>query len=384
MCLLRVTRVPLEAKPDDLEIPEDWESRLRYCESERCLIFYGMMSRKEKRKTETFSKDPSYFEAIDTVFQNSRNFLNKGAIFVSVFRWILLLLTALMFEKISDGICYRVTGETFFATLKLALPLVHKLQGYSIGGVEWDYVIGVLQLITMILLLTRYFLCLIDPIWRRTGISKDTDFNNVHWIQLLSTIRPRRIFGVAFISSVEFVLFYHAALSIPNINQWLHFLLLLILADTVYFLIIPALKSLHLIALFFVGINILILSFILLLLLSIPLIIGIVIWNFFGINLKWEQVFNILTSVESKFHNILDPIQERIGSIWRDYGPWNFLDLLTIAAGMLFWRHSFGINPDLFAASIIMILTVVVSIWNFFRNRDVYYTHINVLKLKLT
>ena len=284
--------VPLEKHsidPDELStiivIPHEWDHRLTYDADVKSLTLYGFLEDNEFQEARKFCDHPIYLIAITDLFTQSlanridpvipdssdhlnntqedeleqrNNYVlrkiigtlfsqswkshNRGTIFIVAFRWIILLLFALTFEKLADGVAIRVTGGEHFTgnSLFAGIPI-----GILLGSdtptheVSWNYLLGTLQLIVTILLIIRYYLCLVHKIW--ASVFPDVDkinFNNPSWRDSLINVPMKTIIGTAIVAFSELYLFYHAALSVPNTYQWLNFLLMVVIIDSIYFLII--------------------------------------------------------------------------------------------------------------------------------------------------
>jgi hypothetical protein len=181
--------------------------------------------------SETVPKD---FSSVD----NPHRF-NKGAVYVSGFRWLLLLLFALLLEKAADGIIQRTVYSPQFLKPEVLAPFVNIEQPpfSSILTPHWTYISGLLQFAVTLLFAIRYFLCLIDPLERKAGLNieglADHD-SKIIW-NALREVGGLEIAIVSVTSLLEFVLLYHAVMSFGSFQQWATFLLLLVIVDSLIF-----------------------------------------------------------------------------------------------------------------------------------------------------
>src|SRR5437660_6317852 len=88
---------------------------------------------------------------------------------IEVFRWLLVLLVALVLEKGAEGITFRVTGTTphhFDGVYVYALMTDRFPNSTLLYWPHWSYLTGLLQFCTTALFAARYFICLVDPLGR--------------------------------------------------------------------------------------------------------------------------------------------------------------------------------------------------------------------------
>lgn len=373
-----VTEVPLESEPGDLVIPPSWRDRLSYSKEKRVLVFRGRLARKERKEAQRFSRNKHYKTAVKQIYGQSCGFLNTGVVFVSVFRWVLLLLFALTLEKMADGLCVRMTGEPLFQSLVLLYPFADRVLGSPASGIADQYLVGFLQLVTTILLLVRYYGCLVDQIWR-TKVDMGLDFRDKKWQERLADVSHARVLGTASISLIEFVLFYHAALAVPNVRQWLQFLTLIVLVDTLYYFVLPILIG-------FIR--------------SFPYYVVAGIIRILRLLLTWlSHISEKLSDSTGRIGQALDrikaemevPCLRRAESLFKygrsainAYALWNCLDLVTLAIALASYNFSVSVEADLVACVIAASTTVLVSWFNLSYNRDDYRIHIAVLRLQGT
>lgn len=125
--------------------------------------------------------------------------LNRGAVFIVAFRWLMILLAALIIEKGLEGVIYVLTstasgGEIFFAK--------------SIQ--DWRRIAPAMAMFfTALLLMGRYFLCAIEPIVASftQGHTREIIFDH-NWQDGLRQIKMHWIVMVALVTGLEFSLFF--------------------------------------------------------------------------------------------------------------------------------------------------------------------------------
>lgn len=149
--------------------------------------------------------------------------LNLGRIFVSAFRWLLLLLFALVIQKGIEGVAFRVGGTPHFAS---SLATVENL---------WKYLGGILQVLITFLFAIRYVICFVDPFERIAGLDLTVTWSRKEIIEKLRTVQPHHAGLVSLIALVEFSLLTHASLSLISLLQWLWFLFSLAVFDSFIF-----------------------------------------------------------------------------------------------------------------------------------------------------
>ncbi|MEZ5358286.1 MAG: hypothetical protein R3F48_05600 [Candidatus Zixiibacteriota bacterium] len=170
---------------------------------------------------------------------------SPGVIYTRVFKFVTLLLFSLLLEKCAEGIIQRGGVDLPLRDITVGLPiwLGQSFVNFT-GQPHWKYICGFFQLAVTVLFAAKYFLCLIDPIERIAKV----DSVAVKWItypDLLSGLSPIRgwhIFMVTLISIPEFVIVFHACVSFCSIKQWIIFLILLVLWDSIaFFVLLPSL-----------------------------------------------------------------------------------------------------------------------------------------------
>lgn len=392
------SRVKLESCPAPVLEECKADPVLTYCSESKELIFEGSMSWWQKRKYNRLSDDEPYRQVIGELYRmsNQRN-LNSGLVFVTVFRWLLILLTALVFEKLADGICVRITGESFFRQISLWInigaftldsgPFVNQ---NTLLVANWQsYAIGISQLVTTLLFLVRYFLCLIDGIERKVEISVDTDFSKPGWQNLLSKLPTSTIVGATLISVMEFILLYHAVISVPSTTQWLFFLLLLVLVDTVWFL------GPNVVVLIVMG-TLWVVNCAVLFVFSI-LFSGLtsLLRNTGNILKRKIKCYNYLESKREQWEKKLTvPVhreEKHFKSALQIYWKWNLADLLSIV-GCLYCimnpnliadlPYLSGLSVESLLALLFSVVYIAISIANFTLNNKLYRVHINILSVR--
>lgn len=378
----RVTSVHLPETPVGNLENEHWDGRLQYQAAEKKLTFQGVMGRWRKWRAKKLSNDYFYRRAINNLARESRYFFSNGEAFVWVFRWVLLLLAAKLFERIADGVYEVLKVHGTFNLMQTWIPqqlqpmvieFSNLLQswGIDIDEIQRGYLIGFLQFTVTILLLVRYFTCVIDPIWRAVGINKHMDFGKREWHERLKNTKMWTIVYVGLITSIEFFFLYHSAKAVAEVDHWLHFLFLLVLADIILFFLPNLGRTVYqLIRLVF------------------ALISNVRMYRWYKRGLKLgsietetDEIKGIYEksklAIKSKYLGIL----KKLGSIWVDYFFWDIFDLLAIVAGLYLLKTHPGDKGKLLACVVVATLTVMISALNLFFNRHVYHTHISVLKL---
>ncbi len=333
-----ILEVHLLSKPADFKIPNKFEDRLKFEETENILKFQGTMSLSMCHRLKKLSDDPVYKEEIVEIFHKLHSGFNLGLLFVTAFRWMLLLLFALTLQKIVDGLCFKLSNETIFSDMKLLIFPANILQKIPIGGIEWNYFIGIMQFAVTILFAIRYFGCLVDPIWRG-GINMDWDKTKYSLPLYLKKVPVKNIIEASMISLIEFVIVYHVSVSLSHVGQWLNFLLLLVIVDISYFLFRPLLNyfpnSIKYIGFFILGIFESILFF-------IPYIFVFILKitiGFFSNTVK-----KILLEILNREKKLADWIASykkdvggQFGEIWENYAGWALVDLSSIVMTLILY-----------------------------------------------
>jgi hypothetical protein len=150
---------------------------------------------------------------------------NLGLIFVEGFRWLLLLLFALLLEKGAEGMTLRVCDEREY-------PLTTVFS-------TWEYSIGFLQFLVTVIFAARYLVCLVDPLER---ICNAFAQQKESLMERLHRIHAGHIILVILIAVPEIFFLFHAATSFRSFHQWLTFLLMLVVWDSIaFFFFLPSL-----------------------------------------------------------------------------------------------------------------------------------------------
>jgi hypothetical protein len=162
-----------------------------------------------------------------------------GRLFILTFRWILLLLVALTVEKGIDALTVKITSDSqpFYLAKSIAVSL--PIIGDSSSLINWAYLCGILQALVIFMLMFRYFLCLIEPITEVCRTNGNINFQTDYWQLCLKNVKGWRIALVLFASTLEFLFLIQASLALPNVRQWLSFLVLLALFDLCVFIVMP-------------------------------------------------------------------------------------------------------------------------------------------------
>ncbi len=309
--------------------------------------------------------------------------MRPGILFISAYKWILALLAAFMFEKMADGICYRLTGETLFTSLKLTLPpFGWSFQNLNWRSIEWAYITGIFQFISSLLLLGRYFSTVIHPI--RDGVGKDEDLGVEQWRIRVSNASWGTFVKLCVFMMVEFIFFYHAATSISQIDQWLIFLLFMVLADVVFFLRKSLIKLIAGIAKF---IALLIAYALCLIIIAPPEVLSQVIATAIPSFPKMNFIERLIEKIKEQFKDYVVKSRKALGEQWHAFAPWDLWDFISIVL-VLFIYHFFKDSMDtvlleLFTSATFMLLTLVISYYNFNINKILYINNIKIISLKV-
>lgn len=165
-----------------------------------------------------------------------------GVMFLTGFRWLLLLLFALLIEKAAESVTVSFTEALpVYTSVTVFSPLFGDSQSpwHWLWRPNWRYLAGVMRLFVTLLFGAKYFLCLVDPIERIAkvvGLSpKSTDIRATVRKCVDDEVKGRHVALVALVTIPEFILLFHAATSVANYRQWVMFLLLLVLWDSFAF-----------------------------------------------------------------------------------------------------------------------------------------------------
>ena len=291
---------------------------------------------------------------------------NLPKLFLQSFKWLLLVLAGLSINKAAEGLVRRATtyhNPFFYEPTIFVGP--YRLP-FCVTTADIDYLVGVAEILVIMMLLFRYFLCLPEPITqacRENGRFETSKINQVsgHWIVM-----------VLIVSICEFILIAGAVHAIPNTNQWLVFLALLAGFDFVFFvLLIPVCW--------------------LLLWIALQLLL---IRSLFGDG--WGPTKNAVKDaysgkapavhnsvVLSDFSRSLIVQLQKLGIArdnWRSlYWKWDGLDLLVAGVGLV--ACVLCQLPDWITVAVVFVLTLIISIWNVYSNKEAYLENIQLLNL---
>src|SRR5579872_102776 len=363
-----IREAPLDSLPPSLHIPESLASKLSWVSGSKTLRWVGELSTKDVHLLKNLSRNRQYQAAVRLLCDPPRpGGYNKGAAFVSVFRWALLLLVAEIVKRIVEGMYEPLA--------------IHPKQWYFFPDeIKTEYAVGFLQFITTLLIVFRYFTCLVDWIWRYAGISKDTDLTNDAWVARLWAVQARVLFNVAALSSLEFILIYHASKAVHggDVVHWLHFLILLVIVDSVAFFLPNVIR--FLVTLVREKMH----TFLMLCVIGIMKVAHTIR---LPIDASADNG-NLTDSVHAEIQMVRMAAKEQLHETNEDYGIWNLIDftVLAISLGFLYvalelpWlsaRH-----PELWVSCFLAIATLLVSWLNLKRKYSTYLVHFTILGLR--
>jgi hypothetical protein len=277
-----------------------------------------------------------------------------GVMFLTGFRWLLLLLFALLIEKAAESVTVSFT-ETLpvYTSVTVFSPLFGdaKTPWHWLLRPNWRYLAGVMRLFVTLLFGAKYFLCLVDPIERVAkvvGLSpKSTDIRARVRTCVDDEVKGRHVALVALVTIPEFILLFHAATSVANYHQWLMFLLLLVLWDSLAFFGILELWGWLAVAAGRVGILYIksVARFRKSLwerraALWIKKIVSDGIHNGVGGEEISPKVQAVYQDLQNRRTDLEDKVKKRIAGLKgqrppsRDYGPWNLLDAIVLIIGL--------------------------------------------------
>jgi hypothetical protein len=365
---IEIREAPLDSFPASLEIPESIKDKLSWCPSNKVLRWAGDLSPANEQLLKGLSRNRQYQAAIRLLSYSQYSVrYNRGAAFISAFRWILLLLVAEIVKRIAEGMYEPVS--------------IHPVQSYfTLDELRTEYVIGFLQFITTILIVFRYFTCLVDWIWRNAGISESTDLSNDRWVCRLSAVPLRILFNVAGLSLLEFVLIYHASKAVHggDVAHWLHFLILLVVVDSIAFFVPNTL----LLAVTFIKVNAH----------SFFMHCAIGIMKFaqkFGRSVKPNgEPSHLAESAQAEIQIIRQAAREQLRETKEAYGIWNLIDFstLTLSLMALYFLPKLQLlgiqRPELPVCLVLTIVTLSLSWLNLKQKYSTYLVHLTVLGLR--
>jgi hypothetical protein len=316
--------------------------------------------------------------------------LENGRIFVLLFRWMLLLLIALVIEKSIEalvvngnqvhGINFQFFLETtiFFPFHYLeSIPYLNyfpfeKLFGdyqkeilFSKG--QEKYIVSVLCFLAVLLITFRYFLCLMEPVTAKcTTETMSINPGDSQWEDGLGKLGIHWIFFIIGISIFEFVLILNAALSLSNLEQVMIFMVWLATFDLLFFMLLPLLIKL----LFFLLATI----------------------AFFALYLFFSSFsyFKMFKDNKDSFDNIIESIQTKIFAIRGEmvnylnrwsilYAGWDMIDFCVPMLG-LYLLNGYSVS-SFEVAQYFFIATFLVTSFNIYSNLNTYKSHIGILIL---
>lgn len=283
--------------------------------------------------------------------------------YLSVLRWLLLLLVALVFEKCLDALTVKVSADhsSFFRETVVCLPFDGVCMSF-----HQTYINGVLQVLVISMFLFRYLLLIVEPITEKCRTEGSIDFNKSCWKTLLDQVGFVRILFAIVVTLCESLFILQAAVALPNVEQWLIFLAMLIMVDIASFLVLPF-----------------VINLVLLVLIGIASIAHAFNegWTAFWCALKSiftnETVENTTNSqARDKLRNYLKSVREARKEWVKYYLLPDFLDLLVAIGGLLIVHYG---NSENVAIIAVFLFTVGVTVWSCTSNRSVYRDNIGVL-----
>jgi hypothetical protein len=382
-----LTTEPPDLKLGDPTIAAELFGRLQYSATRKKLFYFavsGPMTSADLEKFRSYSADANYQAALTRLHQTSRTFFNIGEKFISLFKWILILTTAEVLKAIAGTVYDNLstpaaTPMPAFPSKDFLWAALHSVAvPESISEMVKSDLVSFAKVITTVLLLIRYFVCLVDPVWKSVGIYPGRAFADGGWREKLSRVRLETLCGVAALSLIEFLILFHAAKAVTSVMLWLECLWLLVIVDSLAFFLLPP-------------------------------VFAACIWGFH----KWirlpmfymkdfysalrhhikswrhtrglaqeappaEDLDRVLWKLESLKRDI-DEARDRAKRPTRDYGYFNLFDWLSISIGMLLLKIPAA--GEVTAVVSLTVMTLAVSLWNFHTNRALYQTHFAVLTL---
>ena len=178
--------------------------------------------------------------------------LNVGELFVGTFRWLVLLMFAVVLKRGIEGVFARAGYP--------AHSVMHQFVDFPSldmsRNMHRPYIGAFIDVLVLLLFAVRYSLCLVDPIERAAGLALERqkgankkmlerEVANLSKDDLrmrLKDVRGYQAAAVLLLAVPEFGLLVHAGLSVQWPIQWLTILGWLVVWDTIAFSIgLPAL-----------------------------------------------------------------------------------------------------------------------------------------------
>ncbi len=285
--------------------------------------------------------------------------MNIARFYVRAYRWLLLLLVALVIEKCLDALTIKVVGQIpFYPDVVVSLPSLT-------GGIHWRYIFGILQIFVTLMLLLRYSLSLIEFITERCRPGPKADIQ----MKYLAEVGALPVLFTLILTVFEFLFILQAAVAIPSVRQWLAFLVYL--------------SSVDLLAIWFLPYAV-----------RFALSAAIKILKWFHGGRTAASIFVAVTrSVEqstssTKAENTItytvpdwliryrDELTNAINE-WSHfkYHWWTSADLVVALVGFIFAT----IDRELAVVVGVFVATVALSAWNLRCNHTLYEQHIKIL-----
>lgn len=299
--------------------------------------------------------------------QNSNPDLGRW--FVKSFRWFMLLWLGLTITKGIEGLAWRTHNHAQFDSEFLVVFGPTSTDWLPNRSFNCVYLAGILQLFITLSFAVRYIPAFIDPIERFAHLDTGETLTRSLVRARLQQITPRHVAFVFVISAVEYLLLVHASMSFHDLRQWLNFLLLLVICDSLFFLS------------------------------------GNLFWN--GIKIAWEglRMWTLvkLAAIMRRFSRngsavfdthlageklVAEQTISRLRRVVRTYGIWNTLDLLIVSGGLFATRLlpagagvSSGARWTEFFVLIALSAVILLETWRHFRHPMLQATYRRHLQL---
>ncbi|TWT40533.1 hypothetical protein RAS1_42450 [Phycisphaerae bacterium RAS1] len=304
-------------------IPLRWERKLWYVSANKQLVFLGHFREEDyEALTAILSAARVADEATQALARlrdcaratEQTSSLRRR--FAKAVRWSYLVLIALILEKSFDGVWSRVAG----ASSPGQCPQCSMNVKCSNCWIPWIlYALGWCQVLATLLLVGRYLVCAVDPLWRCDK----------------ATMQTRRCVWVSTIVLAEFGLLYHAAVAVPQAGQWLQLLwwlpivdMLIILSPMTYFAMLEIVSG--------------------------------------------KPAQTDASSQQPAGASCLRPVKGAFAKVWKKhshvlkYWIWDSIDLVVISVFLCLYRH-FSDSPNYYELALIlvfMLVTACVSVLN--------------------
>jgi len=298
--------------------------------------------------------------------------MNSGRLFVNVYRWILLFLMTLAVEKGLDALAFKVSSDgcPFFTKTVVFIPQLLSSETRNLS-----YGVGILEVATLLMLMVRYFGCMVEPITQKCRDEKGViDFTTVTWQDKLANVGSLRVSMVLFVTAFEFLFTVQAALALPDVRQWLFFIALLTLFDLCCFIVLPSAAWVISMLLCILG------SFLHACAEGMVHMIG-ELKTILGSTpppLTAPAAQTRREALHDKFLALRKIARNALAQWVPRYFMWTAFDVVIAIVGI---GLTFTQLPDEYTVLIVFCLYLLVSVANMFKNRHLYKDHLNVLIL---